>query len=124
MDRFLKQLETALHVYIVRGDAAIELLESNKWEQASLVLRERKAAFFNYRAADSLTPESTDQFYQSELARKLWKKIELQEGKINDLLTRYKSKYEEQLRKIKKEKTQITKYRSQSQNQNTFVRSI
>ena len=124
MDKFLKQLEAALEVYIVRGEAVIELLEIGNWEKASRELRDRKAAFLNYRAADSLTQEKLDEFYVSQRAKNIWKKIQTQEAKINVLLEQYKRNYEDQLRKIKKERSRISKYRSHPQNQNTFARSI
>ncbi|MFK7823044.1 MAG: hypothetical protein AB8G05_02740 [Oligoflexales bacterium] len=124
MDNFLKQLETALQFYIARGKAAIEQLELNNWEKASIELRNRKAAFLNYRAADSLTHENLGEYYKSETARMMWEQIESQEMQISMLLKKYKKRYADQLGKIKKEKSRISKYRSQSQNQNTFARSI
>ena len=123
MDRFLKQLETALRVYILRGETVIKLLEQNNWEDAVNAFRDRKAAFLNYRTADSLHMD-IESFYQSNLAKSIWTEIEHQDKKIYELLDKYKVNYEEQLIKIKKEKNRITKYRSTSQNNNTFVRSI
>lgn len=124
MDNFLRQIQTALKVYIARGDTAIRLLEHSDWDAASKVLRDRKAAFCNYRTAETLTNINTAEFYKSQLAQDLWQHIELQEEKIGCLLRKRKSLFEKQLLKIKKEKSRISKYRSQSQNQNTFARSI
>lgn len=124
MSAFVKQVEAALKAYVERGREALALLEQGEYDAADELLTWRKAAFHNFRMADSLEKEPqarqridrTLQSYGTDILQinlQLAAKIEEVSGSLRQDL---------QNQRVKRQ--QITKFHSGTNNPSGFQNSI
>ena len=123
MNSISKQLSIALQVYLARGHLLITHLRSGNWPEAAAAWRARKAAFLNYRVADSLAADAAA-FYRSQAAQELLQGLLAQEQILLPLVAKRCEEARQMLKRLKQQRQQLLKYRSRHGACSTFARSI
>ena len=83
MRDYLNQAEKALEVYLRRGELALERIENSDLTEFIDILRNRKAAFHNFRAAEAQVQQAGLDLSDQKKFQDIW----LQVREIDRLLT-------------------------------------
>jgi hypothetical protein len=75
MRNYVRQAQTALEVYLNRGAQALEHARAGDIDKLNSLLTKRRAAFHNFRAADSIVSKYKQVGANVETAQDLWKQI-------------------------------------------------
>ena len=87
MQDFPRQARVALKVYLDRGREAVINLKSQNFEKVEEILRLRKAAFHNFRAADALAISNGLDVVKEKEIVDLWEQIKEVDTELEGLMT-------------------------------------
>ncbi|MCX6118998.1 MAG: hypothetical protein NT027_15795 [Proteobacteria bacterium] len=124
MDTWADRSLRALKVYLDRGALALADLREKKFDEADELLRKRKAAFLNFKAADHLALlEGYTEDQRLEL-QTLTGQINDQNQQLMESLEEAKGQLGSQLQQLSKARAAVKKYRSNEFDEFNFEKSV
>ena len=113
-----------LEVYLARGQAALDLLRSEKVDDALETLRWRKAAFHNFRVVDSKAQQAGINLQQVESFAGLLSEIQSVDMHLKDEMAKARELANMQAEKLHNARRKIGKYRSTVDKPSQFEQSV
>jgi hypothetical protein len=113
-----------LEVYLARGQAALELLRSEKVDEALETLKWRKAAFHNFRVVDSQAQSAGIDLHQVESFAGLLFEIQSVDMHLKDEMIKARELANMQAEKLHTARRKIGKYRSTVDKPSQFEQSV
>ena len=109
-----QQVQSALSVYLERGEKAINAIRDARWENADDLLKMRKAAFHNFRALDFLLMQKVrvKSGEHTEKCQQLWLEIERVNRILYFEMMGMRKELHQDLVYLQRNKTKIGKFRS------------
>lgn len=118
-----RNAKRALSVYLERGRQALDLLKNGRFDEANDILRQRNAAFHNFRAVDALALRDGSDIKDDPEAQALWIEIKLIDQKLAESLKAARIMTAALYKKIRETYAKIGAYRSRRSNDPRFEKS-
>ncbi len=124
MDTELQRVEKILQIFGDRGLSALQAIEHEDWEEFEHAMRQRNAAYHNFRAVDFILSARRQDYLMHENLLALGKRIMETDSLLTEAIDKKRQKLAEKLQKIRNHKTKIGRFYSGQVEQAGFQKSI
>ncbi|MEZ4741109.1 MAG: hypothetical protein R3B45_01445 [Bdellovibrionota bacterium] len=124
MRDYLAQAVTALEVYLDRGKVILGHLHENDLESAIQLASNRKAAFYNFRAAEAEVTKLGLDVAKDAKFQDLWQQIRSLNTEIDTSLVQLQDELEEKMIRFKKNRMDFERYKSGIQKPRTVTTPV
>lgn len=124
MSNLAEQAKRVLEVYLERGESALRALRSGDVEQALIHLRNRKAAFHNFRVVEARAGDQGEVLSRHPSFAGLLSQLQSVDIHLKDEMERARKSAAEQARKLSAARRKIGKYRSTEETLSRFEQSV
>jgi hypothetical protein len=112
MRDYARQARKALEVYLNRGAEALEFARTGDVDRLNMLLGKRRAAFYNFRAADVLANKYSQVKQNSEEILALWKQIREIDAVLMGEMQEIKNGLAAQVAKFAENRKKMNRYKS------------
>ena len=124
MSNLAEQAKRVLEVYLARGESALRLLRSGNVDEALIHLRNRKAAFHNFRVVEARAADQGQTLSSDPSFAGLLSQLQSVDKHLKDEMEKARGSAAEQARKLSAARRKIGKYRSTEETLSRFEQSV